>query len=89
MRSVRFRSVNEEFSYEEATPDNALPQGSNIFEQVMKDINISDETDLDINDDVFLECNATSGERSKRSDIKKHLKPRKSILKRRLSSSKR
>ena len=37
-RTVRFRSKDEEFMFEVDMTDASLPQGSDIFEKIMKDI---------------------------------------------------
>lgn len=89
-RSVRFRSVDEEFVFDVDTGDPALPHGSAVFETIMKEMAQNGYTDtvtLEASDDVFTEV--TKPVKGKKAETKKFQKPKKSILKRRTSSSKR
>lgn len=89
-RSVRFRSNDEEFVFEVDRPESALPQGSDVFEKIMKEISDHLETDdVTFSDDVFTETITTPKALGTSLDKIKINKPLKSILKRRISSSRR
>ena len=89
-RTVRFRSKDEEFMFEVDMTDASLPQGSDIFEKIMKDI-ADHLDDSSLTDDVFADVSLTTPTHlfGKVKDTQTVEKPMKSILKRRVSSSKR
>ncbi|KAH3693812.1 hypothetical protein DPMN_081250 [Dreissena polymorpha] len=88
-RIVRFRSVNEEFVFEVEVPD-ALPYGSDAFQAIMRELSLQTDCEADTNDDdVFVTISMTQSNDCKPEVDHKPSTPSKSILRRRVSSSKR
>lgn len=91
-RAVRFRSTDEEFVFEiEPNEKIVIPDGSDIFQKILKDMQAGIENnstaaeDDDVFDGVFT---ASIGRLEKKTEVKKCTITRKSILKRRGSCRK-